>query len=434
MKKNLTRLLSHLAQRSVSWRGFVALALLAVFASIFFQSMQATNSYAAGSSGSGTVELHGWAWADTIGWISFNSADPGAGASSGASYSVKEAADGTLSGNAWSPNIGWISFNDNGCPSGVSGISGSCQPKVNLATGQVTGWARALSACQSSLSSGCTSGSAASSAAGGWDGWISLNGFGYGVKQNGGVWSGYAWGGGTQNGSTPGLGWINTNYTTSGTPPTTRCVYTSATGSCTPVSPSLTLSATPSTVLSGTSATLSWSSTHTSSCLASGAWSGTKATSGSQSVTQLVNKTTPFTYTLTCLGAPGIGKSVTKSVTVTVNPISSSPPSTGSGSTPAVGTLHVFPTMVNRGVPTKITFTWNITPPTGTGTSLSPSSCEIKNRATGSAVISTLSSLSSSIGSGVSQTLTHQTAYELVCGSSVLSTAVVNLVPQYSPF
>ena len=76
--------------------------------------------------------------------------------------------------------------------------------------------------------------------------------------------------------------------------------------------PTLTFSASPTSVSSGGSATLSWSSTNATSCLASGGWSGTKDVSGYQHVSNLTATTT---FTLTCSGAGG---SATKSATVTV--------------------------------------------------------------------------------------------------------------------
>ena len=77
--------------------------------------------------------------------------------------------------------------------------------------------------------------------------------------------------------------------------------------------PTLSLSATPTTITPGQSSTLSWSSTHTTSCTASGGWSGTKATSGSEAVSPAVT----MRYTLNCSGATG---DVTQSTTVTVTP------------------------------------------------------------------------------------------------------------------
>jgi len=112
------------------------------------------------------------------------------------------------------------------------------------------------------------------------------------------------------------------------------CTATNSSGkaSCTP--PTVTLNANPLSVTAGNSSTLSWSSSHATSCVASGGWSGTQATSGSKSVTP--SGTT--TYTLTCSGTGG---STSKSVTVTV---------TGSGSAPAVY-LSSYPDTVTAGTP-----------------------------------------------------------------------------------
>ncbi len=77
--------------------------------------------------------------------------------------------------------------------------------------------------------------------------------------------------------------------------------------------PTVTLSASPTSVAYGAASTLTWSSTNATSCTASDAWSGAKAVSGSQSTGALT--TTPNTYTLTCTGTGG---TVAQSVTVTI--------------------------------------------------------------------------------------------------------------------
>lgn len=68
-----------------------------------------------------------------------------------------------------------------------------------------------------------------------------------------------------------------------------------------PAKPTVTLTADPTTIDAGESSTLTWSSTNATSCTASGGWSGTKATSGSTSV----SPTETVTYTLTCTGPGG---------------------------------------------------------------------------------------------------------------------------------
>jgi hypothetical protein len=119
--------------------------------------------------------LSGYAWSDNIGWISFNCTNNN---SCGTSNYGVNISDGNFSGYAWSDNIGWISFNAtdvSGCP------SGSCPPAINLLTGRVSGWARALSY------------------GGGWDGFIKLSGVSsdgspYRVTFSGKNASGYSWG------------------------------------------------------------------------------------------------------------------------------------------------------------------------------------------------------------------------------------------------
>jgi hypothetical protein len=76
--------------------------------------------------------------------------------------------------------------------------------------------------------------------------------------------------------------------------------------------PTVDFTVSPSSVTSGNSATLSWSSLNTNSCTASGAWSGPVATSGSQSTGALA---AAASYTLTCSGDGG---SVSQTVNVTI--------------------------------------------------------------------------------------------------------------------
>ena len=69
----------------------------------------------------------------------------------------------------------------------------------------------------------------------------------------------------------------------------------------------------PVTINAGTSANLTWTSTNATICTATGAWTGTRAVTGSQSTGSLAVGN--YTYTLTCTGA---GSSVTDAVTVNV--------------------------------------------------------------------------------------------------------------------
>ena len=78
--------------------------------------------------------------------------------------------------------------------------------------------------------------------------------------------------------------------------------------------PTLTLTASPLSVTTGEASMLSWSSTNATSCVASGGWSGTKSTSGTESTGALAATTT---FTLACTGSGG---TISQSVTVTANP------------------------------------------------------------------------------------------------------------------
>ena len=75
--------------------------------------------------------------------------------------------------------------------------------------------------------------------------------------------------------------------------------------------PTVSLVVNPSQIIQGDSAILSWTSSNANSCTASGGWSGTKAVSGTQSVTP--NSTTQ--YTITCSNSAG---QAVDQVTVTV--------------------------------------------------------------------------------------------------------------------
>ena len=139
-------------------RNIILLAVLAALLLAINAVSNKSNEFAFAD----TSVLSGYAWSDNIGWVSL----------SGSSYGLSMDANGKLSGYAWSDNIGWITANQSelsGCP------SNPCWAKFNA--NALTGWLRALSW------------------GGGWDGWISLSGSGYGVTQDqSGVLSGYAWG------------------------------------------------------------------------------------------------------------------------------------------------------------------------------------------------------------------------------------------------
>jgi hypothetical protein len=87
--------------------------------------------------------------------------------------------------------------------------------------------------------------------------------------------------------------------------------------------PTVSLTASPTSVVSGSASTLTWSSTNATSCTASGSWTGAKATAGSASTGAL---TANGTYTLACTGSGGT-TSASATVTVTAPPPSGTSPS-----------------------------------------------------------------------------------------------------------
>ncbi len=84
--------------------------------------------------------------------------------------------------------------------------------------------------------------------------------------------------------------------------------------SSTPPVPTLTFSASPTTLKWGTPTRLTWSAQNATGCVASGAWAGNKAVSGSQ---LSGNQYRDVTFTLECTGAGG---SVSRSINVIVHP------------------------------------------------------------------------------------------------------------------
>lgn len=159
-----------------------AVAILLILNAIY--GIEGRNTANAGSQ----HNLSGYVWSDNIGWISFNCTNTSTCGVSDYGVNV-DTVSGNMSGYAWSGNIGWISFNETaGCPE--SGCT--TQPKANVITGSLTGWAKVLSV------------------SGGWDGWIKLGGsWSSSATFAGTTVSGYSWGSDV-------VGWISWN---SSTPP-----------------------------------------------------------------------------------------------------------------------------------------------------------------------------------------------------------------------
>ena len=228
-----------------------------------------------------------------MGWLSFNcTTDPGGCNSS--NYGVNIDASGNITGYAWSSNYGWLQFGGlSGFPTG----NGTTAANATLTGNAVTGWARFCSVAANPAT--CSGNTVSNSSNGGWDGWVSLSGTGYGVTTNiaGTILTGYAWGGSDV------VGWINF----------TNVNYTKITN------PTISLTANPASVTSGSNTTLNWSGVNipiNTVCVASGGdttdsdgwstqtFSPTIATSITGAfTTSALNTNGTYTYTIPCGGA-----------------------------------------------------------------------------------------------------------------------------------
>lgn len=92
-----------------------------------------------------TDNIFGNAWSNNLGWISFNNCEnPGVAASCNTvNYGVKTTITGVVSGYAWNDNVGWISFNPTDW--GTCPPSGGCTSIATYTNTWASGWARALS-------------------------------------------------------------------------------------------------------------------------------------------------------------------------------------------------------------------------------------------------------------------------------------------------
>ncbi len=277
------------------------------------------------------VPISGWAWSDSIGWISM----------SGSNYGLSmDSTTGTVTGYAWSDNVGWISANAGDIAPCASGAISQ------IASGIWTGWLRA------------TAGGTAQS--GGWDGCISMSGTGYGVTYDGvtGAFAGYAWEGNADPGAAV-IGWVDFSLVST-TPQqcTASCSCAGLTLNCTladcsttsqqcsydcqvnaciaPPSTSGSITATPQIVSLGQTSLIGWnvqnvkndSGGHACTVTATNGdgtgtntagWSSNTNVSGNSSGSKTSSAiSTQTTYTLTCNGLDG--STFTDSVTINVIP------------------------------------------------------------------------------------------------------------------
>lgn len=184
-----------------------------LFAVSIFYSLPLLSHAQVGIPAGGT-ELDGYAWSDTIGWISMNCKTGGAagesicpgspGAGPKSDYKVTISSAGNVTGYAWSSSVGWLKFGGLASfPIAAGSAAVNAQVTGTYADLDFNGWARA---CSGTFPGDCSS---MVSRTDGWDGWISLAGLAtnnaaYNVKMDrtGGTNDSYAWGGTV-------VGWIS---------------------------------------------------------------------------------------------------------------------------------------------------------------------------------------------------------------------------------
>ncbi len=164
----------------------------------------------------------------------------------------------------------------------------------------------------------------------------------------------------------------------------------------TPTQPTLSFSANPTSIQTGSSSVLTWDSTNATACTATNGWSGSKTVDGSQSV----SPTATTTYQLECSGAGG---TTTQSVVVSVTSVAPEPEDPTLTFTAAQNTI-------NEGATT--TLTWN---------SSNATSCTASNGWNGGKAVD---------GSEVVGP-TATTTYTLTCtgdGGTIADTITVNVI------
>lgn len=260
---------------------------------------------------SSTASITGYIWSDTVGWVDLHCSNTNSCATNNFGFSINPA--GTITGLAWSDNIGWISANVAdliGCP------SGTCSAWiVGSSTG---GWLRAISG--------------GGTQSGGWDGFISLSGVGYGATLESGDFSGYFWG-------STNFGWVDTQFAHTnwtqcdiinycidlsrwqGDPTNAACPQTQVLPSCTygcsngtclpPPNPEIpaignsSFRAVPPLVRTGDRTRIRWTSQFADACTVTGngdSWTALNSPTTGYQTNPILNQ---VTYSLTCSNQTG---------------------------------------------------------------------------------------------------------------------------------
>lgn len=250
---------------------FFSITIVVIFLSSYVLSTKTK------ASGPG-VYISGYVYSENIGWVNFQ---PHIG---GDIYI--DSTTGDITGYAWSENIGWVKFGGlTGFPTGP-GTTASNAKKIGT---NIVGWARAcggmydVSPNQTSPNNTCSG----TSRTDGWDGWISLDGSGYGVHidNTNNALSGFAWGSDI-------LGWIDFSPTISSSVSVVDFY------------------AFPSAIYKGQEVKINWKTTGASTCTidkngSSWAPGNTNATSGTNVMSGILNTIGNTTFNIYCTGVTG---------------------------------------------------------------------------------------------------------------------------------
>lgn len=173
---------------------------------------------------------------------------------------------------------------------------------------------------------------------------------------------------------------------------------------------SATLTANPTSITSGNSSTLSWSSSNATSCTGGGF-----STGGATSGTRSVSPTSNTTYTVSCTNGSSTD---TDDATISVS----------GGACSGAGPISITasPNRVQAGVGTPVTLSWS-------GTNIASSQCVVTRVDTGASVKTTTVSSCGMSDSTIVPAITAQTTFRLTCGP-IVKDVVVNVVPHYEEF
>jgi len=124
----------------LQWRNIFSVATRTIISCALVIELSFGASISPASAVTAPLDFTGYAWSDTVGWISLNCANNASCAT--ASYKVSlDTSTNAVSGYAWSDNVGWIEFgtpsSTAGCPSGICGAQKSGT--------DIIGWGRVTS-------------------------------------------------------------------------------------------------------------------------------------------------------------------------------------------------------------------------------------------------------------------------------------------------